>query len=329
MNNGTEMPNSFGDSDAHDVLARSGYLCKKFPDSDWDSEWYQVNLETAVNAIHAFKEGRRDLTTAEKVSKPTGTARDIKRGITLRDEQKDAVETTMRTFRTGDRMLWDCKMRFGKTVSAYELIKQAGFQKTIVVTHRPVVEDGWQKDHDLIFGADSLHMFVTKKITGSNYEFDNAIDAENNRILENYAKRGTPFVYFASMPTAYRYETEDTAFNFREFFRTWTGDPKQDYRPIPAGARIGDFVHEADVNAFLDFITREDADSHYPFANQQYRDMFKHTFWMVPWVKETRALSVLLKKHPVFKQFGIANVAGEGDQEESYDDALKKVRETI
>lgn len=132
-----------------------------------------------------------------------------------------------------------------------------------------------------------------------------------------------------SMPTAYRFETEDMAFNFREFFRTWTGDPKQDYRPLPSGAHIGDFVHEEDIWAFLNLITQESADSNYPFANQKYRDMFKHTFWMVPGVKEARALSALLKKHPIFRQFGIANVAGEGDQEQNYDDALKQVQNTI
>ncbi len=449
MADGTPMYKPFSDTDIHDVLARSGYLCKKFPDTDRDSEWYGVNLQTAINAIHAFKEGRHDLFAAEKISAPAGEPKEIKKGITLRQEQRDAVEKTLNVFKTGDTMLWDCKMRFGKTVSAYELIKQAGFQKTIVVTHRPVVEDGWQKDHDLIFDGDSQHLFVTKLSKGPNYEYDDAIDSENNRTLERYAQQGVPFVYFASMqdlrgsklvggnfhkneavfsmdwdciiydeahegtqtdlgqtvqkrleapkngkkpkvlslsgtpynllgqyeenvytwdyvmeqrrkrefaenhpdehnpyenlpemriltfdlhesmPTSYRFETEDMAFNFREFFRTWTGDPKDDFGPLPSGVQIGDFVHEADVNAFLDLITREDDNSHYPFANQQYRGMFKHTFWMVPGVKEARALSALLREHEVFKHFGIANVAGDGDQEEAYDDALKKVRKTI
>ncbi len=449
MADGMRMPIPFSDKDIHDVLARSGYLCKKFPDTDRDSEWYGVNLATAINAIHAFKEGRNDLSAAERVSEPTGEPCDISRKITLRQEQADAIEKTMGIFKRSDKMLWDCKMRFGKTVTAYELIRLAGYQKTLVLTHRPVVVDGWQKDHDLIFGDDSKHLFVTKKGITSGFEYDATIDAENDRILRNYARQGVSFTYFASvqdlrgsaiaggkfdknhavfemdwdcivydeahegtqtqlgqavqsileapkngktpkvlslsgtpynllgqfaenvytwdyvmeqhrkreyaeqhpgdhnpyanlpemriltfdlhesMSTAYRFETEDMAFNFREFFRTWTGDPKQDYRPLPSGAHIGDFVHESDVRAFLDLITREDANSNYPFANQEYRDMFKHTFWMVPGVKEARALSALLKKHPIFGQFGIANVAGEGDQEQNYDDALKQVQDTI
>ena len=449
MADGTSMPNPFRDEDIHDVLARSGYPCKRFPDTDRDSEWYAVNLETAINAIKAYKEGRTVLSSSEKVCASTEPGHSIQKTIELRQEQKEAVERTIQVFHTNDRMLWDCKMRFGKTVSAYELIRKAGFQKTIVVTHRPVVEEGWQKDHDLIFGTDSKHIFVTKKINGSSYEYDVSIDSENDRILRNYARMGTYFAYFASMqdlrgskrvggkfdknnavfeidwdliiydeahegtqtdlgqtvqalletpkngkapkilslsgtpynligqyeenvytwdyvmeqrrkrefaeqypdlsnpytdlpemriytfdlsktmPTAYRYETEDMAFNFREFFRTWTGDPEQDFRPIPAGAHKGEFVHEADVRSFLDLITQESEDSHYPFSNEDYRDMFRHTFWMVPGVKEARALSKLLKEHPVFQHFCVANVAGEGDKEEDYDNALAKVQNAI
>lgn len=449
MGDGTSMPIVFHDTDIHDVLARSGYLCKKFPDTDRDSEWYGVDLQTAINAIAAFKNGHNVLSASEKHQDTSEKTTAPIRSIVLRQEQQDAVEKTLNIFRTGDTMLWDCKMRFGKTLTAYELMRRAGFQKTIVVTHRPVVEDGWRKDHDLIFTGDSGHLFVTKDVNGSTYEYDAAIDSANERVLRNYSSSGALFAYFASMQdlrgsiraggkfdknnavfdmdwdfiiydeahegtqtelgqtvqmlleapkngkkpkvlslsgtpynimgnyedniytwdyvmeqrrkaefgelhpdehnpyadlpemriftfdlheamaTAYRYETEDMAFNFREFFRTWTGDPKQDFRPIPAGAAKGDFVHADDVRSFLDLITADSEENHYPFSTPEYRDMFRHTFWMVPGVKEARALSKLLKEHPVFSQFGIANVAGEGDMEESYDDALQEVRSAI
>ena len=169
MADGTSMPNLFRDEDIHDVLARSGYPCKRFPDTDRNSEWYAVNLKTAINAIKAYKEGRTVLSASEKVCVSTGPGHVAQKTIELRQEQRKAVERTMQVFRTNDRMLWDCKMRFGKTVSAYELIRKAKFQKTIVVTHRPVVEEGWRKDHDLIFRADSQHIFVTNKINGSSY----------------------------------------------------------------------------------------------------------------------------------------------------------------
>ena len=34
-------------------------------------------------------------------------------------------------------------------------------------------------------------------------------------------------------------ELEDKAFNFREFFRVWTGDMKIDRKPLPVGVKWG------------------------------------------------------------------------------------------
>lgn len=57
--------------------------------------------------------------------------------------------------------------------------------------------------------------------------------------------------------------------------------------------------------------------------------MFRHTFWLVPGVKEAKALSKLLKVHPIFSNFSIANIAGDGDEEQQYDAALKLVKDNI
>jgi hypothetical protein len=119
------------------------------------------------------------------------------------------------------------------------------------------------------------------------------------------------------------------AFNFTEFFRVWTGDPARDFRPLPAGAQVGDFVHEADVRSFLDLISSENPESNYPYSTPEYREMFRHTLWMVPGVKEASALSRLLKDHPVFGAYKVANVAGDGDAEMPYDNALTLVKQVI
>ncbi len=100
---------------------------------------------------------------------------------------------------------------------------------------------------------------------------------------------------------------------------------------MPLGKNEGDFYHESDVWSFLNLISKEDEDSCYPYANEKYRQLFKHSLWMVPGVKEAKALSKLMKKHPVFGSgaFEIINVAGDGDEEEKSEDALKKVHEAI
>lgn len=464
LGDGTIESASFSDHNVHEVLDRSGYDVHKFYDTDKDSEWYKVDLPQAIAAIKAVKQGRSALSAEEKssgqmaidlggTSTDTVVATPVKPIIKLREEQKACIRKTKKVFSSSDRMLWDCKMRFGKTVTAYSLVKEMDYQKTLVVTHRPAVVDGWRNDFDLIFDS-GKRVFITKaniKIEDRFTAEDASIDAENDRVLQNLAESGTPFVYFASiqdlrgsklvggkfdknravfamdwdiiiydeahegtqtelglnvqklleeakegkapkkvlqlsgtpynllsqyeddnvyswdyvmeqqakadwdkkhpgdynpyaelpqlrictfdlrkkLETSYRFEDENIAFNFREFFRTWTGDPTRDFRPVPAGVKVGDFVHGADVRAFLDLISTESDDSNYPFATQEYRDMFKHTFWILPGVKEARAFSAMLKEHPVFGKYEIVNVAGEGDVEKPYDDALREVRKAI
>ena len=124
-------------------------------------------------------------------------------------------------------------------------------------------------------------------------------------------------------------EVEDKAFNFHEFFRTWTGDYSMDYAQMPEGAKIGDFVHEKDIVSFLNLMTKEDKNSDYPYSKEEYRNLFKHSLWMVPGVKEARALKNIMLKHPVFGcgQFDIVNVAGNNDEESN--DALNSVKKAI
>ena len=119
-------------------------------------------------------------------------------------------------------------------------------------------------------------------------------------------------------------DVEDKAFNFREFFRIWTGDIKKDFAKIPAAQKVGDFVHEQDINSFLDLICKKSDVTNYPYATDEYRAFFRHTLWVVPGVKEAKALSEILKKHHVFKYFTVVNVAGEGDEINDTSDALNE-----
>ena len=121
-------------------------------------------------------------------------------------------------------------------------------------------------------------------------------------------------------------EVEDKAFTFAEFFRTWTGSPEKDGDIIHAGQKIGDFIHEKDVYSFLNLLTKEDDNSKYPFSTESYRQLFKHTLWMVPGVPEAKALKELMEKHSVFGcgAFKIINVA-----RAEVEDPLEKVKKSI
>lgn len=87
-------------------------------------------------------------------------------------------------------------------------------------------------------------------------------------------------------------DIEDKAFNFREFFRVWTGDITTDRKAIPCGAKVGDFVHKEDVLSFLNLLTKSDINNNYPYSTLENRNFFKHSLWMVPGVKEAKALSI-------------------------------------
>ena len=48
------------------------------------------------------------------------------------------------------------------------------------------------------------------------------------------------------MATKYQ-EVADSAFNFREFFRVWTGETEKDGKELLDQSLIGKFIHENDV----------------------------------------------------------------------------------
>ncbi len=72
----------------------------------------------------------------------------------MRAEQRDAVNKTHAYFHSiwaqdmhaEPRFLWNAKMRFGKTFTAYQLAKKLGAKRVLVVTFKPAVEDAWQTD---------------------------------------------------------------------------------------------------------------------------------------------------------------------------------------
>lgn len=433
---------AFSDKDVQKVLMNSG-IHKVQPNGKTGAEWFATNIETAKAAIKALKEGKSSLSSVD-IAKNTPHET-----IEFREEQIDAVNKTLRTFKKDDEMLWYAKMRFGKTLTALEVIRRSQYRRVIIVTHRPVVDDGWSDDFKKVFfpGNSEHDYYYERKTKDSAYTFDEKTDSENDLKIRNHDKNGDHFIYFASMqdlrgsqivggnfnknnavfaldwdlivideahegtqtklgdnvvkalkkehtkvlalsgtpfnlldkfgednvytwdyvmeqkkktewdlahygdhnPYAdlpkmhiYTYDLGEKlkkyisddygtkAFNFREFFRVWYKGPNGN-RELPKNAVEGKFVHENDVNAFLDLMVTEDANSGYPYSTQEYRDMFRHTLWMVPGVKEAKALSELLRSHHVFKNFGIANVAGEGDkyEEEHSNDALELVRKTI
>ena len=388
--------------------------------------------------------------------------------IVFRQEQEDAIDKALNHFCSSKgrgankvytpldefrKFLWNAKMRFGKTLCALELARRMGVKRTLIVTHRPVVDDGWKEDFQKIF-HDTNYSYATRTDEEENGDFyslnrkamqgeagfvffvsmqflrlseilNDKTQAKNKtksgggssnenerlkaeilnadwdlvvvdeahegtrtslgmRVIDEFLKKkttkmlhlsGTPFnLYedfkeneiftwdyiseqqakrdwpsehpnepnpYAELPQMKMFTYDITKniqdvldhngiFTFTEFFRTWSGNPRKDGASMPDGA-LGKFVHEAEVNQFLDLLCTKDNENNFPFATDEYRRQFRHTLWVVSHIDEAKALTDLLRKHPKFKEprFKVINVAGNGDADEQMENALDEVKKAI
>ena len=165
----------FHDHEVHEVLRRSGISHPKHLEGN---EWFETDLETAKEAIKAVKDGRSFISETQAAYK----AEKVK--ITLRPEQDAAVKQTQKTYKKKNRMLWNAKMRFGKTLTSLELIKQEGFQRVLIMTHRPVVRDSWFEDYKKMEMAEAGYLY------GS---------VDKGEKLTTLKSCDKPFIYFTSI----------------------------------------------------------------------------------------------------------------------------------
>ena len=425
--------------------------------------WFDVSLWDIQHAIQLIKEG-----------KGAGYG-----AIKFRPEQEKAISDTVSYFQKefkdankGKHYLWNAKMRFGKTLSGLEVARRCGFRSTLIITHRPVVDQGWHEDFEKIFrneealkaykaqglepaygrrmmddsdskgdfrsltrdvdaGKKILVFFVSMQylrlsqfVGGKEKNFDplkraimqydwdfvmvdeahEGIDAAAGvRVMEKLKKdktrilslSGTPFnlldkyeeseiytwdyvmeqhakqewdekhfgdpnpyaelprmqILTFTLPKMVRDEAieNNEVFKFHEFFRVWTEDDKKtlqnridnetnsvkrdDLKAQLAEVRVDKFIHEGAVRRFLDKLVEESDTSLYPFSTDEFREHFRHTFWLLPGVKEAAALEELLHEHDVFGDdngmFHIINAAGDGNIEDKNGSALAEVLNNI
>ena len=167
----------FNDKQVHDILERSGIKKKKIGSA---TEWFECGVAEVKEAIKAAKDGRSSigLISIAKQQQP----------IIFRPEQLKAIKDTKSRFATNNQYLWNAKMRFGKTLTALQVVKELTFEKTIIITHRPVVDKGWFEDFGKIF------------FDSPNYRYGSRNKGEDFQSLLHLNKtQGTHFVYFASI----------------------------------------------------------------------------------------------------------------------------------
>ncbi|MGY4676026.1 DEAD/DEAH box helicase [Ursidibacter arcticus] len=126
----------FKDFDLHKVLRKNGIR-------QVNGEWFECSLDDVRAALLEVKSGKAN---RQKRTLSFG----------MRPEQVDAVNKTRQYFESfkrekankgkSPRFLWNAKMRFGKTFATYQLAKAMGWQKILILTFKPAVQDAWQED---------------------------------------------------------------------------------------------------------------------------------------------------------------------------------------
>lgn len=136
----------FTDHDFH------GYLeTKKQVQREKGTEWFKTTGPESYMYFGAFA-----MRMDEDSDIETST-------YTLRPKQAEAVDKTKTYFENGGKeFLWNAKPRFGKTITAYDLIRQMKMQNVLIVTNRPSVANSWADDFNEYIGWQTSLFFVSE-----------------------------------------------------------------------------------------------------------------------------------------------------------------------
>ena len=140
----------FSDHEVRAALIKKGF-------ENVGLEWMRCTLEDVKTVLVELRSGQRF----------SGTHHET---FPMRREQEDAVEKTSDYYRSiwaenrkaVPRFLWNAKMRFGKTFTAYQLAKKLGAKRVLVLTFKPAVEDAWQADLENHVDFDGWQYFSRK-----------------------------------------------------------------------------------------------------------------------------------------------------------------------
>ncbi|MGM9973435.1 MAG: GIY-YIG nuclease family protein [Clostridiaceae bacterium] len=124
----------FIDKDVHKYLKNNGIECSS-------GEWFKCSLDAVKAAIIAVKKRIRNTENRTET-------------FELRYEQEAAIKKTIEYYIASDseinnrkpHFLWNCKMRFGKTFTTYQLAKRMGFKRVLILTFKPAVMNSWKED---------------------------------------------------------------------------------------------------------------------------------------------------------------------------------------
>jgi hypothetical protein len=124
----------FTDHEVRAALVRKGFEKHML-------EWVRCSVADVLTVLTELRTGQRLRGTRSE-------------SFGMRQEQARAVEKASGYYRSiwaedpsaAPRFLWNAKMRFGKTFATYQLARELGSRRVLVLTFKPAVEDAWQTD---------------------------------------------------------------------------------------------------------------------------------------------------------------------------------------
>lgn len=124
----------FSDYEVREALKKKGF-------ENTSLEWMRCTVADVKTVLNELRSGQRFAGSHHET-------------FGMRREQREAVDKTHSYFHSiwsenmhaVPRFLWNAKMRFGKTFTAYQLAKRIGAKRVLVVTFKPAVEDAWRTD---------------------------------------------------------------------------------------------------------------------------------------------------------------------------------------
>ena len=136
----------FHDYDFHNYLTQY-----KGVERNDHTEWFRIDGQTLRQCFEEFVS--RDY-----------QQKGLHYSYKLRKEQQQAVDMTLEYLgRTGGegKFLWNAKPRFGKTLTAYDLIKRMEARNVLIVTNRPSIANSWFDDYEKYMAGQSGYRFVS------------------------------------------------------------------------------------------------------------------------------------------------------------------------
>ena len=136
----------FRDYDFHDYLTEY-----KGIERNDHTEWFRIDGTTLRHYFEEF------------VSR-NYTQMGMHYSYKLRNEQQEAVDKTLAYLKENNgegKFLWNAKPRFGKTLTAYDLIKQMKAKHVLIVTNRPSIANSWYDDFEKYMAEQTSYRFVS------------------------------------------------------------------------------------------------------------------------------------------------------------------------